>query len=456
MNIKNDIINKKITVLGAGRSGIGIAKLLTRNKAAVFVSDSSPKEKLMYFDEKVFQNYSIDYEIGRNSDKIYDSEIFVVSPGISPNSDVLKKAVKKNIKILSEVEVSSYFCEVPTIAITGTNGKTTTTELTGAILREAGYDVYICGNVGLAFSEIIPKLSSDSVVVIEVSSFQLEYTVDFKPRVAMILNITPDHIDWHLSFENYVNAKFKICRNQSADDLTIINYDDSILKNEIKNLKSTMGAFSKDKIINDKIAVKCFLEDSEIKYMEESINNIIRKDEILLRGTHNIMNSMAAILAVKKFNVNNDVIKKVLRNFKGVEHRIEFVREIDGVRYYNDSKATNYDSLYVALESFDKNIILIMGGKKGAENFETVDALIKDRVKFICAIGQSCSSISDHYKDIKTVNNFDTLEEAVKFAKNNSVRGDYVLFSPGYKSFDMFNNFEHRGEVFKSIVSTLK
>lgn len=451
-----DLINKKITVLGAGRSGIGIAKLLKKSNAKVFVSDSSPKEKLMYFDETVFQKYSIEYEIGRNSDKIYDSDIFVVSPGIPPNSEILKRAAKKNIKIISEVEVSSYFCEVPIIAITGTNGKTTTTELTGAILREAGYDVHVCGNVGLAFSEIIPKLSSDSIVVLEVSSFQLEYTDDFKPRVAMLLNITPDHIDWHLSFENYVNAKFKICKNQSTDDLTIINFDDSILKNRIHDLKSTIGAFSKDKIIDDKIAVKCFLEDSEIKYMHESIDNIIRKDEIKLRGTHNVMNSMAAIIAVKKFNVNNDTIKMVLKNFKGVEHRIEFVREIDGVQYYNDSKATNFDSLYVALESFDKNIILIMGGKKGADNFETVDALIKDRVKFICGIGQSCASINNHYKDIKTVHNFDSLEEAVKFAKNNSVKGDYVLFSPGYKSFDMFNNFEHRGEVFKSIVNALK
>ncbi len=451
-----DFSNKKITVLGAGRSGIGIAKLLKKNNATVFVSDSSPKEKLMYLDENVFQNYYIDYELGRNSDKIYDAEAIVVSPGIPPKSDLLKKAEKKNIKILSEVEVSSYFCEVPIIAITGTNGKTTTTELTGAILREAGYNVHVCGNVGLAFSEIIPKLSSDSVVVLETSSFQLEYTVDFRPKVAMILNITPDHIDWHLSFENYVKAKFKICKNQSTEDLTIINYDDSLLKSKIQDIHSTIGAFSKEKINNDKIILKCFLDDGDICYTEKSMESVIKKDEIKLRGTHNIMNSMAAILAVKKFNVSNSVINKVLMSFKGVEHRIELVKEINGVQYYNDSKATNYDSMYVALESFDKNIVLIMGGKKGADNFETVDALINDRVKFICAIGQSRDSISKHYKDIKTVHSFDSLDEAVNFAKNNSLRGDYVLFSPGYKSFDMFNNFEHRGEVFKGIVNNLK
>lgn len=448
-----DFTNIKITVLGAGRSGIGIAKLLKENNAKVFVSDSSPKEKLMYFDEKIFNDYSIDYEIGENSDKIFDADVIVVSPGISPNSDVLKKAVSKNIKTLSEVEVSSYFCKVPIIAITGTNGKTTTTELTGAILKEAGYDVHVCGNVGLAFSEIISKLGSNSIVVLETSSFQLEYTFDFKPKVAMILNITPDHIDWHGGYDNYVNAKLKIIRNQNNDDIAIINFDDNLLQTKIAEIHSIVGAFSKGKILNDKIALKCFLEDDYICYMEKSAERIINKNDINLRGTHNLMNAMAAILAVKKFDVSNDVIKNVLKSFKGVEHRIEFVKELNGVQYFNDSKATNYDSMYVALESFDKNIILIMGGKKGDDNFEKVDALIKDRVKFICAIGQSRDTISNHYNDIKKVRSFDSLEEAVMFAKNNSIKGDYVLFSPGYKSFDMFNNFEHRGEVFKEIVS---
>ncbi len=450
----DNIKNIKFSVLGAGRSGIGISKLLKMSGASVFLSDSSKKEELLYLNEQVLKDYKIEYELGTNSDKIFDAEYIITSPGIAPGSDVLVKAKEKGIKIVSEVEAASWFCKVPIIAITGTNGKTTTTELTGAMLRDAGIDVHVCGNVGLAFSEIIPDLKSDSIVVLEVSSFQLEYTETFKPTVSAILNITSDHIDWHGSFDLYAEAKYKVNRNQKDEDLIIINYDDATLRNRADKFNATVGTFSLNRPIS-KFSYEAYTDNDNICYRHNIEEVISNKDKIFLRGTHNIMNSMAAIMAVKKFGVTNESIKRTLKNFKGVEHRIETVRELNGVIYYNDSKATNYDSLYVALESFKSNIILIMGGKKGVNNFDIIDPLVKERVKYICAIGQSREVINDHYKNLITVKMFDEFSDAVKHAKTIANPGDFVLFSPGYKSFDMFQNFEHRGEVFKQIVNEL-
>jgi len=450
------IKNKRFSVLGAGRSGIGVSKLLHKNDAIVFLSDNLPAEKLHYFKEDEFKKFGISYELGNNSRKVFDTDYIVTSPGIYPDSEILIEAAKRNIKIVSEVEVAGWFCSVPVIAITGTNGKTTTTELIGAILKSAGFHVLICGNVGLAFSEIIDKINKTSVVVLEVSSFQLEYIYDFKPDVSLILNITPDHIDWHGTFEKYAEAKFKINRNQDKENLLVINYDDLYLQKNTGRFGSKLGAFSVTKFSDNIIRVKSYISKGKIFYEAGSQEEIILSNEIFLRGTHNLMNSMAAILAVKHFDVPASLIKSTLKTFKGVEHRIEFVRALSGIEFYNDSKATNYDSLYVALESFGRNIILIMGGKKGADNFEKVSKLMNERVKLICAIGQSKDVIYENYKDSVKTLKFDSLKEAAEFAYEKALSGDYVLFSPGYKSFDMFDNFEHRGKVFKEIVNSLK
>lgn len=235
------------TILGAGRSGIAAAALLKKNGFKVFLSEEYPEEKLKYFRKDILTDEKIDYETGGHSDKIFENDIFIVSPGISPESEVIKKATAIGKKIYSEIEIAFSFCKCPVIAITGTNGKTTTAVLTGEIFKNAGYDTKVCGNVGVAFSEIVSELKEDSIAVLEVSSFQLEYTEKFRPEVSVILNITPDHIDWHKSFKNYLNAKGKIRENQMQTDLSVINFDDKILREDLKSTDAENAYFS----IND-------------------------------------------------------------------------------------------------------------------------------------------------------------------------------------------------------------
>jgi UDP-N-acetylmuramoylalanine--D-glutamate ligase len=459
--LKKSEINKfSYVILGAGRSGIGVAKLLKKNGAKVFLSDNSAPEKLMYFDEKTLIEFEIPFELGGHSEKIYDYDIFVKSPGITMNNEFIINAINQNKKVISEIEVAYWFCECPIIAVTGTNGKTTTTVLTGEIFKNAEIDTIVCGNVGLAFSEVVEDLKKDSVVVIEVSSFQLESIENFKPAVSMFLTFTPDHIDWHGSMENYMNAKLKINRNQSGDDVIVFNYDDPKIREQENNFRGKSCAFSTSvNLENKNLNSGCYSNGKEIIYFNKKINEhsvIMNPDDIFIRGKHNLYNSLAAISAAKVFGIKNGVIENTLKNFKGVEHRIEPIRELSGIKFFNDSKATNFDSLYVALESFEKNIVLIMGGKKGDNKFELVEDFIKNRVKKIFAIGQSSPAINDYFSKIVNVKISKTLDDAVIKAFEYSEKGDVVLFSPGYKSFDMFDNFEHRGNEFKKSVNNLK
>ncbi len=456
---RKEALTKSYTILGAGRSGIGIAIYLKKHGANVFLSEALPKEKLLFFDEDMLRNNGVEYEYGGHSEKVYENEIVIKSPGIPLEAEIIKNLQKRGKKIIGEVEIASIFCDAPVIAITGTNGKTTTTVLTGEIFKNAGINTKVCGNVGLAFSEVLDDISNKSIVVLETSSFQLESTESFKPGVAVIINITPDHIDWHGSFENYVTSKLKINKNQNSGDTIAINYDDETLQGLISQLNGRVCIFSlKGSEIRTKAVAGTYLENGKIFYFdnEKGINEeIIETEEIFIRGRHNIYNSSGAIIASKAFGLENEVIVETLRNFKGVEHRIEPVRTIDGVTYYNDSKATNYDSTYVALESFTEGIVLIMGGKKGDDNFDKVKEFIDKRVLKIFAIGQSKDVIAEYFSKSKEVEKCETLEEAVQKARKFAKPGNVVLFSPAYKSFDMFDNFEHRGEEFKKFVNKL-
>lgn len=455
-----DIKKSSFTILGAGRSGIAVAKLLKRNGAKVFLSDGSDKSKLKFFDEEILTKENIEYELGGHTDRVFKSDIFIKSPGIFPDSDVIVKAVKLNRKVYSEIEAAYWFCKCPVIAVTGTNGKTTTTVLTGEIFKNAGFDTKVCGNVGLAFSEIVGDVKKDSIVVLEVSSFQLNNIEEFRPRVAVLMNITPDHIDWHKSFEKYLNAKLEVTKNQTGEDLAVVNYDDEILRECLRNTKPKKSYFSiKDNLKDKSIEAGSFLKNGKIIYFDKAKNieeEIMEAREIKIRGNHNLYNSLAAIISARAFDIKKEVIRETLMNFQGVEHRIEFVRELNGVSYYNDSKATNIDSLIVALESFDKNIVLILGGRETGNDYAKVDKLVKDRVKEIIAIGETREKIYDHFNKKLKVTRTASFEGAVIAASEISKTGDIVILSPACKSFDMFDSFEHRGKEFKRLVNLLK
>ncbi len=455
-----DFKKSSFTILGAGRSGISVAKLLKGRGAKVFLSDGSDKSKLKYLDEAVLKKDNIDFELGGHTEKVFQSDFIIKSPGIFPDSDVITKAVKLNKKIYSEIEAAYWFCKCPVIAITGTNGKTTTTVLTGEIFKNAGYDTKVCGNVGLAFSEIVNDVKEDSIVVLEVSSFQLNNIEEFKPKVSVLLNITPDHIDWHKSFENYLRSKLEIAKNQTEEDTVIVNYDNEILRERIQNFIPKKAYFSiKEKLTDKNITTGCFSKNGRIIYFDKTKNieeEIMETGEIKIRGNHNLYNSLAAIISARAFEIKSEIIREALMKFQGVEHRIEFVREINGVNFYNDSKSTNIDSLIVALESFDKNIILILGGRETGNDYTKVDELVGEKVKIIIALGETKEKIFDHFDKNNKVIKTDSLEEAVSTAYRFSESGDTVLLSPSCKSFDMFESYEHRGNEFKRLVNFLK
>ncbi|MCY7362467.1 MAG: UDP-N-acetylmuramoyl-L-alanine--D-glutamate ligase [Ignavibacteria bacterium] len=457
---KIEIENSSFTILGAGRSGIGVARLLKKSGAKVFLSDGSSKDNLKYIDEELLKCDEIDYELGRHSDKIYENKIFIKSPGISPDNEIIVNAKELGKKIYSEIEAAYWFCEGQVIAITGTNGKTTTTILTGEIFKKAGIDVKVCGNVGLAFSEIVNEVRRDTVVVLEASSYQLFDTEEFKPKVSVLMNITPDHLDWHKGFENYLKAKLKILKNQTEEDIAVVNYDDITFREAVKDFKVKKTFFSiKENLMQEGIDSGSFIDGEKIIYFDKTKNiheEIMETREINIRGNHNLYNSLAAIISARAFEIKKEVIKETLKTFKGVEHRIEFVRELNGVKFYNDSKATNIDSLIVALESFEKNLVLILGGRETGNDYSVIEKLVIGKVKEIIAIGETREKISEYFGKIKKVTKVTTMEDAVKTAMKSAVDGDIVLLSPACKSFDMFDSYEHRGEVFKKAVNELK
>ncbi len=457
-----EALKLRYSIIGAGRSGISIAKYLKSKGASVFLSESEQLSNLLYFSQEEFKNLNIDFEIGGHTDKVFESDILIVCPGIPLNSDIIVKAKSLGKKVYGEIEVASWFCTVPIVAITGTNGKTTTTALTGEIFKSAGFNSIVCGNIGKPFASVLNQIKEDSIIILEVSSFQLTTIEKFKPEVAIILNITEDHIDWHGSFENYIEAKFAINKNQTKENFFIYNYNNDILYKQVqlRKIDCNLGAFGVFPSIENFSNLQhiCFISEDSINYYsndKKTTEKIIDIKDIYIPGKHNVYNSMAAVLSSKCYNISNDIISNTLKSFKGVEHRIEFVREVNGIKYYNDSKSTNFDSLFVALESFPDNIILIMGGKKGDNKFQMIDNLIEKKVKGIITIGQSKDIIFDHYKNVVPVVKCDNLQDAVIKSSEVAKEGDIVLFSPGYKSFDMFDNYEHRGNEFKKSVNKL-
>jgi UDP-N-acetylmuramoylalanine--D-glutamate ligase len=446
--------SKTYSIIGAARSGIAVAKLLQGEGARVFVSDAKAPEASSDAASRL-DAVGVEYEFGGHSDRVLDADLIVLSPGVPGDIPILGRAREKGIEIVSEIEIASRRCRAPIVAITGTNGKTTTAELTGAIFRASGRKTFVAGNVGLPFSEIVGEADPDSIVVLEVSSFQLEAVSTFKPRVAVILNLTPDHLDRYAGFREYAEAKYRITMNQDAGDTLILNADDDNLRTLHDRSRARTVGFS----ITHELPEGAYQRDGMLVVRDNENSpeeHLMRVDQIRIRGPHNLYNSMAAALSARSMEVADSAIREALMTFAGVPHRLEPVRELDGVRYVNDSKATNVDSLWYALSSFSEPIVLIAGGKSKKSSYAPVLPLVSRHVRAAVLIGDAADEIEQAFEGhTQTVRAGYSMSDALRIARSIAQRGDVVLLSPACASFDMFDNYEHRGDVFKALVNQM-
>lgn len=435
--------NKNILIMGFGVTGKAALKFLKEFPCKIYVYDSNQDLQKLNVEE--------DFIIFKDED-LDNIDLIVKSPGIYPFHELLEKAREKNIEIISDIELSYRNLKTNNvIAVTGTNGKTTTTTILGDILRRVA-KTYVVGNIGRGILEITKEAKAEDYVVIEASSFQLENTIDFKPHIAVLTYVTSDHLDWHKTRQNYVNAKFKIFKNQDENDFAILNYEDRDLADKY-NLKAERYYFSMEKI-SEKGA---YLDQGKIYFKDGvKIEEILDVKDIKIPGDHNVRNIMAAIIACKLLKIDLDVIKKSIASFTGVEHRIEFVREVDGVKYYNDSKGTNPDSTEVAVAAMDGDVVLIAGGYDKGADFDNLIEKSKDKLKTAILFGQTAEKISESCKKYGVEFYItEDLKKAVELAKKLAVKGDDVLLSPACASWDMYKSYEVRGQHFKDLVKEL-
>ncbi|MGY8987393.1 MAG: UDP-N-acetylmuramoyl-L-alanine--D-glutamate ligase [Flavobacteriales bacterium] len=437
---------KKLVVLGGGESGIGAAILAKKNGWNVFVSD-----KGIITDKKVLTNNDIKWEEGSHSEnEILSADEIVKSPGIPDEIKIVQLAKENGIPVISEVEFAYRNTNAKIVAITGSNGKTTTTLLVGHILKNAGYDVLVTGNIGTGFAKSISERDYD-YIVLELSSFQLDGIVDFKADVAIILNITPDHLDrYNNDFQLYIKSKLKITNKQEKNDVLIYNIDDENIKNQIETSGRKIPFSIKETIKND----GAFYKNKQINI---NLNNTkMTIQELALQGKHNVYNSMAAAVASRVLEVKDFIIRQSLLDFQNIEHRLEYVLTVHGIDFINDSKATNINSVWYALESMHKQTVWIVGGVDKGNNYDELLELVKDKVKAIVCIGEDTQSIHETFgDDIKDIVDAKSMSEAVSLSYEFATKGENVLLSPACASFDMFQNFEHRGIEFKNSVRKL-
>lgn len=447
-----EIRHKHIAIIGAERSGIAAAKLIQKLGGYPFVSEFSSEEKVATSID-VLKEKNIPFEVGGHSEKALQSDFIVVSPGVPSDAPIIKQAKERGINIIGEIELASSFCKGSVIAITGTNGKTTTTSLMGHVLSVAGVPTFIAGNIGLPFSEIVLDVPENGVVALEVSSFQLDTVQDFKPEISMILNITPDHLNrYNYRFADYRDAKLRVFKNQNGGDILIINNDNEHLQSVPELAKTKVRAFStKSEMIDG-----CSLLGSKLVYKESgNLKYSIDTGKLLLKGEHNYANVMAVIIAAHWLGIDGNSLTKALSTFTGVEHRLEIVGSINGISFINDSKATNVDSVFYALTSYKNPLILILGGQDKGNDYSQIEELVIKNVKKIYAIGVSADKIIEFFQSKVPVEKKADLHDCVVSGIADGVEGDIVLLSPACASFDMFRNYEHRGEEFKKHVTEL-
>ena len=446
------VAGNRIVILGGGESGTGAAVLAKKQGFDVFVSDLSAIQPQY---KEILDKYGISYEEKQHTEaKILNADEIIKSPGIPEKSPIVRKLHDQGTPIISEIEFAGRYTRAKTICITGSNGKTTTTMLTYHIMKNAGLNVGLAGNVGNSFALQVAEKNYD-YYVIELSSFQLDGMYDFKADIAVLLNITPDHLDrYNYEMQNYVRSKMRIIQNQTAEDAFIFWNDDPLIRGEIDKMhpKTTLYPFALHKA-NGVIA---YIENKII--IMKTPKGIFTMDEelIALRGEHNSYNSLAAGIATKLMDIRNEDIRQSLSNFRGVEHRLEKVAYVDGVEYINDSKATNVNSTWYALQSMKTPVVLILGGTDKGNDYQTIESLVKDRCRALIFLGLDNTKLHDFF-DGKVMLTTDarSMQEAISQAHTIAEKGDTVLLSPSCASFDLFKNYEDRGTQFKTCVYNL-
>jgi len=446
-----EIKGKKVLVVGLGKSGLAAALFLRRQGAQVTVSDVRSAEELAK-EIPALIDEGIAVEAGGHGLLTFRrQDLIVVSPGVPLDTPELVQVQKFGLPIIGELELASHYLRGRVLAITGSNGKTTTTTLAGEVLAAGGLPVQVGGNIGVPVIALVEGAREDGWSVLEVSSFQLETTFIFRPQIAVILNITPDHLDRHGSMESYVAAKEKIFAQQTAEDALVLNADDDVAKGAAARAKSRVFWFSRRKVVRQ----GAFVLEGTILFRareQDAAEPVMRVEEIPLKGLHNVENVLATVCAARLAGVEAAAIRQAVMAFKAVEHRLEFVATINGVDYYNDSKATNVDASMKAIAAFPGGIHLILGGKDKNSDYRQMRAMLAERVKAVYTIGAAAEKIHTHIEGAVPVVSAGTLEEAVKRAGSTARPGEIVLLAPACSSFDQFENYEHRGRVFREAV----
>ena len=444
----------KLVILGGGESGTGAAILGKQKGWEVFLSDKSPLKDI-YKEELMAAG--IRWEEGQHTEsEILSADCIIKSPGIPHKVPIIQHAKEKGIEIISEIEFASRYTDAKIIAITGSNGKTTTTSLLYHLLQQAGLSVGVGGNIGHSFARMVAEEPKE-YYVLEISSFQLDDITSFRPHIALLLNITPDHLDrYNYEFQNYIDAKFRITAFQEASDYLLYDADDPVLQEELtkrKDIKAQLLPFSLEK--ENTQGVYCLDEKNIHINFNQNLLEMSTKD-LTIKGKHNLKNAMGATMVAKMLNIRNENIRNSLMTFQGVPHRLEFVREVEGVRYINDSKATNVNSVYYALDSMEDNLVWIVGGQDKGNDYNPLIPYVSKKVKAIVCLGLDNHKIIQTFQSIiPTIIETHSMEDAVQVGRGLAQEGDTVLLSPACASFDLFQSYEDRGNQFKHYVNML-
>lgn len=449
-----ELKNKRVLVVGLGKSGIAAALFLREQGARVTVSDARSATALAKQITELLDAGVMVESGGHGLLTFRRQDLIVISPGVPLDTPEVKQAIGYGVPVIGELELASRFLKGRIVAITGSNGKTTTTTLIGKIFEDAGLPTLVGGNIGTPVIELAPQSTEESIDVLEVSSFQLETIEAFRPSIALVLNITPDHLDRHGSFENYAAMKARITENQQASDYLILTAEDKPTQMVAAKTKAQIFWFSSRRQIKQ----GAFVHGESIFFLAREGGRpepVMPVGEIHLRGAHNVENVLAAVCAARLAGVEAEKIRASVAGFKAVEHRLEFVRQLQGVDYFNDSKATNVDAAIKAIEAFPSGIHLILGGKDKDSDYTVLSPLLRERVKAVYTIGSAAEKIERELHGVVKMVGAGTIDVAVREANRAAVPGDVVLLAPACASFDQFENYEHRGRTFRQIVNSL-